>query len=86
MHRQLLAHQAGRTSLLISHRLGMVRSADVIVVLDDGVVVEQGGHDDLVAAGGLYARAFGRQASGYLGVAPAADLAPADPAPVGGAQ
>jgi ATP-binding cassette subfamily B protein len=59
----------------------MVRSADAIVVLDDGVVVEQGGHDELVAAGGVYARAFGRQASGYLGVAPAAD-----PAPVGGAR
>jgi ATP-binding cassette, subfamily B, bacterial len=81
MHQQLLAHQAGRTSLLISHRLGMVRSADVIVVLDNGTVVEQGGHDELIAAGGLYARAFGRQASGYLGATPAAD-----PAPVGGAQ
>jgi ATP-binding cassette subfamily B protein len=86
MHQQLLAHRAGRTSLLISHRLGMVRSADTIVVLDDGAVVEQGAHDELVAAGGVYARAFDRQASGYLGAASAADRTPADPAPVGGAQ
>ncbi|GAA4972450.1 ABC transporter ATP-binding protein [Actinoplanes utahensis] len=66
MHEELLTHRSGGTSLLISHRLGMVRTADVIVVLEDGVVVEQGTHRDLLATGGVYARAFNRQASGYV--------------------
>ena len=45
-----------RTSLVIAHRLSTVRSADKIVVMDQGRIVEQGTHDDLVATGGLYAR------------------------------
>ncbi|WCT75348.1 ABC transporter transmembrane domain-containing protein [Sphingomonas naphthae] len=45
-----------RTTVVIAHRLATVRSADLIVVMDDGRIVEQGRHDALVAAGGLYAR------------------------------
>ncbi|MEO7730439.1 MAG: ABC transporter ATP-binding protein [Kofleriaceae bacterium] len=55
----------GRTTLVIAHRLSTIRNADLIVVMDKGVVIEQGKHDDLVARGGFYAaleRTFRRQA------------------------
>jgi ATP-binding cassette subfamily B protein len=45
----------GRTSLVIAHRLATVRDADQILVVDDGRIVERGTHDQLLAAGGLYA-------------------------------
>ena len=46
---------AGRTSLVIAHRLSTVRAADQILVVDDGRIVERGTHLELLAAGGLYA-------------------------------
>ncbi len=47
---------AGKTVLMIAHRLSTVIGADIICVLDGGRVVERGRHDELVAAGGLYAK------------------------------
>lgn len=47
---------AGRTVLMIAHRLSTVRNADKIIVLSQGEVAEQGTHDELIAAGGIYAR------------------------------
>jgi ATP-binding cassette subfamily B protein len=57
----------GRTTLVIAHRLSTIRNADLIVVMEKGVVVEQGRHDDLVARGGTYAaleRTFRRHTPG----------------------
>jgi subfamily B ATP-binding cassette protein MsbA len=47
---------AGRTTIVIAHRLATVRRADVIFVIDDGTIVEQGTHELLLAAGGLYSK------------------------------
>jgi ATP-binding cassette subfamily B protein len=57
---------AGRTTILISHRFPTVRMADRILVLEAGRVVEDGSHEQLLAAGARYARLFALQASGYL--------------------
>jgi ATP-binding cassette subfamily B protein len=65
VHTRLREHRAGRTSVLISHRLGAVRAADQIVVLDAGAIVERGTHDELMATGGLYAELFRLQSAGY---------------------
>lgn len=51
-----LAATAGRTTLVVAHRLTQARSADRVVVLEDGRVAEEGGHDELLLAGGRYAR------------------------------
>ena len=52
---------AGRTSLVIAHRLSTVREADVILVIDGGRVVERGTHEQLVASGGLYSELYRTQ-------------------------
>ena len=65
VYRQFGELLAGRTALLISHRLGSARMADRILVLKDGRIAEQGHHDDLVAKGGVYAALWEEQASWY---------------------
>jgi len=64
IHRALADRGPG-TKLVISHRLNAIREADLILVLDGGQVTEQGTHDELLRAGGEYARLFSLQASGY---------------------
>ncbi|MEN3304094.1 MAG: ATP-binding cassette, subfamily bacterial [Micromonosporaceae bacterium] len=61
VQRALSVALAGRTALVIAHRLSTVRDADQILVLDGGKVVERGTHDALVAAGGLYAELYHTQ-------------------------
>jgi ATP-binding cassette subfamily B protein len=54
---------AGRTSIVIAHRLSTILSADVILVLDRGMIVERGTHRELLAQGGLYAQLYETQFS-----------------------
>ena len=67
---ELLVQQAmnalreGRTSFIIAHRLSTIRDADTILVMEHGDIVEQGSHDELIAAGGAYARLHAAQFAG----------------------
>ncbi|HEY9410412.1 MAG TPA: ABC transporter ATP-binding protein [Jiangellaceae bacterium] len=65
VHHALRHYRHGKTSVLISHRLGALRDADELIVLDDGMIVEQGSHAELLAVGGIYATLFRMQADGY---------------------
>ncbi|MFD3794946.1 ABC transporter ATP-binding protein [Streptomyces californicus] len=67
IHRGLTRYRQGRTSVLISHRLGSVRAADTLLVIENGEIIERGSHDDLMALGGRYAVMFEAQARGYRG-------------------
>jgi ATP-binding cassette subfamily B protein len=51
----------GRTTIAVAHRLSTVRSADVIFVVDAGVIVERGTHSELLAGGGVYSRLYAEQ-------------------------
>jgi ATP-binding cassette subfamily B protein len=52
---------AGRTAIVIAHRLSTIRNADVICVIDDGQIVEQGNHEELLMLDGLYRELYERQ-------------------------
>jgi len=65
LYDRFLELTAGTTTVLISHRFSTVRRADAICVLDAGKVIELGNHDELVAAGGAYARMFELQAARF---------------------
>ena len=54
----------GRTSFIVAHRLSTIREADVILVMKDGRIVEQGSHDELLAANGFYAKLYNSQFEG----------------------
>lgn len=58
----------GKTVLAIAHRLSTIAEMDRIVVMDQGRIVEQGSHAELLAKGGLYARYWNRQSGGFIGV------------------
>jgi ATP-binding cassette subfamily B protein len=72
VQRALKTALAGRTSLVIAHRLSTIREADQILVIEDGRVRERGRHDDLLAAGGLYAELYRTQFASQEPALPAA--------------
>ncbi|MFF8509650.1 ABC transporter ATP-binding protein [Streptomyces sp. NPDC015492] len=57
----MAALRAGRTSFVVAHRLSTIRDADTILVMDGGSIAERGGHEELLAAGGAYARLHAAQ-------------------------
>ena len=59
----------GRTSFVIAHRLSTIRDADIILVMEHGDIVEQGSHDELIAARGAYWRLYQAQFAGDRGAA-----------------
>jgi len=59
------SRRTGGITVFVSHRFSTVRMADLIVVISDGRIAEMGAHDELMAAGGLYAELFGLQAAAY---------------------
>jgi ATP-binding cassette subfamily B protein len=78
VQRAMAALRSDRTSFVIAHRLSTIRDADVILVMEDGSIVEQGSHRELLARGGAYARLYAAQFSGAAvdvdtGEAPAAE-------------
>ncbi len=63
---------AGKTVIAIAHRLSTIAAMDRLIVMDSGRIAEQGTHDELLAAGGLYARLWARQSGGFLDIGPSA--------------
>ena len=68
--------RAGRTSFVIAHRLSTIRDADVILVMEHGDIVEQGGHDELIARRGAYYELYRSQFAGPVSEEPAVERDP----------
>ena len=63
---QLYALMEGKTVIAIAHRLSTISAMDRLVIMDDGRIIEEGSHDELISTGGLYAQLWARQSGGFL--------------------
>ena len=61
IQKAFLTMMKGRTSFIVAHRLSTIREADVILVMKDGKIIEQGNHDTLLAQNGFYANLYNSQ-------------------------
>jgi ATP-binding cassette, subfamily B, multidrug efflux pump len=77
---QLLGLMQGKTVIAIAHRLSTIARMDRLIVLEQGHIVEQGTHAELIALGGHYAKLWAHQSGGFLAEAPILASAQADPA------
>ncbi|TXH98699.1 MAG: ABC transporter ATP-binding protein [Rheinheimera sp.] len=59
---------AGKTVIAIAHRLSTIAAMDRLIVLDQGAIVEQGSHQELIAKGGIYAQLWAHQTGGFIGL------------------
>jgi ATP-binding cassette subfamily B multidrug efflux pump len=73
IQKTLYGMMEGKTVIAIAHRLSTISQMDRILVLDEGKIAEDGTHDALLAAGGLYARFWNRQSGGFLNTTEAAE-------------
>ncbi len=67
IQQSLLEMMKGRTVLVIAHRLSTIAHLDRLIIVDQGRIVEDGSHEELIAKGGLYARLWSLQSAGFLG-------------------
>ena len=79
---QLHNLMTGKTVIAIAHRLSTIAALDRLVVMDRGRIVEQGSHQELLNAGGLYSQLWARQSGGFLGMEAEAGPARGAPGPV----
>ena len=68
LYESILRDSRDKTMIFISHRLSSVRSADMILMLENGEIIERGTHDELMGLNGAYADMYNKQAKNYLAV------------------
>ena len=68
LNHAMLTATGDKTVIFISHRLSTTRKADRIIMLEDGQIVEQGSHEELLSLGGRYAQMWKAQAGAYIAV------------------